>query len=213
MLEIKPIEQEYPTFDISTDEGKFRITYGGNGDLYWIYWEKDDNEPEIKSFTITKENYYFYSLLDELYESIKEVNFIPIIESDFCLRYCETAEQIQELYSEHERWRKIDKIIRDENGLFNNEIIKWHSDETTYDKASVLTIKKEIETFLITFQKSNEESYNDTYGVRIRNSGSRYTPFNIPFNIMYKKMFDYDWNNPQIHIEEYVYQKKLEKKL
>ena len=53
-------------------------------------------------------------------------------------------------------------------------------------------------------------------GIRFRNSGSRYDPFNIVFMRMFLKLQQVDDINDfghQIHIEEFLYQKRLLKKL
>ena len=66
----------YYTFKIQTDEGVFEISFQNNLDLYWRYINKKYilNEPEEKEFYITKENYFLYSLFEELYNNIKNNN-------------------------------------------------------------------------------------------------------------------------------------------
>ena len=78
MMKIDRINTDFgPWFNISTDEGVFRILYGGNLDLYWDCYCNGNilNSPLEKVFYITKENYFFYSLIDEIYNGIK--NFEP----------------------------------------------------------------------------------------------------------------------------------------
>ena len=60
----------YDVFDIITDDGTFEISYENNLDLYWryIYTNSIDKERNTKTFKITKENYYLYSLFLELYQ-------------------------------------------------------------------------------------------------------------------------------------------------
>ena len=59
--------------------------------------------------------------------------------------------------------------------------------------------------------KCKDNSIYKSYSVRIRNSGSRYGYFNVIFMRMYNKLCQYEPNFHQIHIEEYMYQKKLTK--
>lgn len=77
-----------------------------------------------------------------------------------------------------------------------------------------LTITKE-ESFKVIFEKSkkSQDGIFITYTIRFRNSGSRYNPFNINFMQMYNSLKEYDPNNHQIHIEEYLYKQNKLKKL
>lgn len=53
-------------------------------------------------------------------------------------------------------------------------------------------------------------------GIRFRNSGSRYEPFNMVFMRMFlqlQKVDDISDYGHQIHIEEYLYKKSLVKKI
>ena len=69
--------------------------------------------------------------------------------------------------------------------------------------------KIDEDTFKLTFKKGiYSEVPIQTFSIRISNSGSRYEPFNTVFMSMYKKLKEYDFNNHQIHIEEYLYNKK-----
>ena len=69
----------YDKFKITTNEGSFNIMFGGNLDLYWSYWPKENirDWPLFKTFTITKENYFLYQKVDELYIRIKEQRPYP----------------------------------------------------------------------------------------------------------------------------------------
>ena len=95
--------------------------------------------------------------------------------------------------------------------LFQNDIIKWYSDDMPLENASSLEIKKQEDTYSITFFQGKEEYDFPTYSVRFRNSGSRYHPYNFAFMSMYNALSEYDSNYHQIHIEEYLYNKKLQK--
>lgn len=201
-------------FIISTEEGKFEISFQGNLDLYWrnIYQGNVLEQPESKSFTITKENYYLFSLFKELYENIKNCNIFKVYEDDNSL--CENDEEIELHHLKKIELNNELKSREDCNPerLFLNGIIEWHCDDFFYDKASILMIKKEEDTFIVKFEKSKVEDIFLTYSVRLRNSGSRYDPFNLFFMRMYLNLVNYEPDFHQIHIEEYLWQKKLQKK-
>ena len=205
MLEIKKSRNShgYDVFDIVTDNGTFEISYENNLDLYWryIYHNSLDKEDNQKEFKITKENYYLYSLFCELYDAIKEKKpyktFPSIIDEDL-------------------RNKKLNYYGGYE--LYNDKIITWYSDDfAEFANASNFSIKKEKDYFLVTFTKSKTEYCNGfvfpTYSVRIRNSGSRFSPFNNTFMGMYQKLKEYDSEYHQIHIEEYLYEEKTKKRV
>ena len=72
MVEIKKTKdvEGYDRFKITTENGSFDIMFGGNLDLYWYYWPEENYKdwPLAKTFTISKENYFIYQKLDELYK-------------------------------------------------------------------------------------------------------------------------------------------------
>lgn len=175
----------YDTFVIKTDSGSFEILFAPNYDLYWRYLSEKNilEDKSIQEIIITKENYFIYEQFYKLYESIKN-NKVSYDDESYFDAY--------------------------ENELFKNEIIEWYSDELPIDIASKLTIKKDNETFKITFEKSKKacEGIFITYTIRFRNSGSRYNPFNINFMKMYNELKEYNPDYHQVHIEEYLYKKK-----
>lgn len=185
MFEVKKSKIEsgyYFSFDNGSHE--LEIFFAGNLDLYWNirnkYFVPVLDDTLTKTFIITKENYYIYSLFEKLYHDIKNYDY--------------KSEGYTEQYK----------------SLFHNNIIKWHSDEITYDDASFVTLKKEEESFVITFHKSKEVDLSyKTYAIRFSNNGSRYSPLNIIFMRMYQELIKYDPNYHQVHIEEYIYQKKF----
>ncbi len=215
MLEITKGKNEHGyIFTILTDEGKFDISFAGNLDLYWGY-VYDGNLleiPNVKKFKITKENYYLYSLFEELYEDIKNCNIFTLDESD--IFFCETGEEIEnrriEIESLNDDLRKSESY--NPNRLFRNGNIEWHCDDFPYEESSVVKIAKKEDTFIVTFEKSKIKDIYLTYSVRFRNSGSSYAPFNMVFMKMYNKLIEYNPEYHQIHIEEYLYQKRKKHK-
>lgn len=202
MLEIKKSKNmhNYDIFDIMTDNGTFEIAYENNLDLYWryIYPETIDKADDEVSLTITKENYFLYSLFNELYDAIK--NYTP---------YSNFPYEIEDRYEK--------KRVYGNKPLYQNGEIRWYSDDfASFDNASNFSIQKVKDLFIVIFTKSKTEDFNGchfpTYSVRIRNSGSRFEPFNIPFMSMYHKLKEYNNDYHQIHIEEYLYNKRRVKR-
>ena len=204
MIEIKRSVNShgYDVFDIVTNDGTFEISYENNLDLYWryIYQGSIDKVTNTKIFKITKENYYLYCLFIELYQAIKEKKpyktFPAYIDE-------ELRNKKLKYYGGYE--------------LYKDNTITWYSDDfAEFTNASNFEIKKEKDYFLVTFVKSKTEHFNGfifpTYSVRIRNSGSRFDPFNNTFMGMYQKLKEYNPEYHQIHIEEYLYKKRVLKK-
>ena len=198
MLKIEKYKNgEYDAFIITTNEGEFCISFQNNLDLYWSYLHKRSilDTPNSHTFKITKENMFFYNLIDTLYNDIKE-NKLRIVGEDSIYQYS---------------YRIPDKLHK---SLFIDNEIRWHCDDFYYDVASVLKIKEENKEYHITFEKSKDDNfYRPSYSIRIRNSGSRYSPYNIIFMRMYRALCEYNYDYHQIHIEEYLYNQKKVKKL
>ena len=184
----------YDVITIYTEEGSFNISYQGNLDLYWDinYTGKYRDVPEVKTFIITKENYYLYSSLEQLYKAIKEKKpFGNGIYDDL------KEKKYDDKYFPYKLWK--------------DNKIEWHSDDFRYDEASILTISKEKESFKIEFKRSTNKTYIPTHSIRFRNSGSIYDPYNATFMNMYNRLRQYDFDYHQIHMEEYLYNQKKKK--
>lgn len=215
MLELeKQIDENgYYTFTFITLEGKFQISFQNNLDLYWRYLHKNIilEEPNTKEFFITKENYQIYSLFEELYNAIKDSN--PYSGYTF---FTPRSFYFHDYEEEKDKQETFVPNNPHPNNLYKDDIITWCSDDyASMEKSSNFSIEPIEDGFKITFKKS-EPQYDcgmpfETYTVRIRNSGSRYNPYNIAFMKMYQDLKEYEPTN-QIHIEEYLYeQKKLAK--
>lgn len=204
MVEIKKTKdvEGYDRFKITTENGSFDIMFGGNLDLYWYYWPEENYKdwPLAKTFTISKENYFIYQKLDELYKNIKEQK--PYQSKD---ENSSTAFDSSKLINESPSAQYSYK------NLFQNGIIKWYSDDAPLEEASMLEIKYQEDKYIITFHQGKEDFGFPTYTIRFRNSGSRYEPYNLAFMNMYNSLSEYNPNYHQIHIEEYLYNKKLRK--
>ena len=204
MVEINKIKdvEGYDRFKITTENGSFDIMFGGNLDLYWYYWPEEDFKdwPLAKTFTISKENYFIYQKLDELYKNIKEQK-----------PYRFKDENVSTVFDSSKLINESPSAQYSYKNLFQNGIIKWYSDDAPLEEASMLEIKSQEDKYIITFHQGKEDFGFPTYVIRFRNSGSRYEPYNFAFMNMYNSLSEYDANYHQIHIEEYLYNKKLQK--
>ena len=204
MVEIKKTKdvEGYDRFKITTENGSFDIMFGGNLDLYWYYWPEENYKdwPLAKTFTISKENYFIYQKLDELYKNIKEQK-----------PYQSKDENVSTVFDSSKLINESPSAQYSYKNLFQNGIIKWYSDDAPLEEASMLEIKSQEDKYIITFHQGKEDFGFPTYVIRFRNSGSRYEPYNFAFMNMYNSLSEYNPNYHQIHIEEYLYNKKLQK--
>lgn len=204
MVEINKIKdvEGYDRFKITTENGSFDIMFGGNLDLYWYYWPEENYKdwPLAKTFTISKENYFIYQKLDELYKNIKEQK-----------PYQSKDENVSTVFDSSKLINESPRSQYSYKNLFQNDIIKWYSDDAPLEEASMLEIKSQEDKYIITFHQGKEDFGFPTYAIRFRNSGSRYEPYNLAFMNMYNSLSEYNPNYHQIHIEEYLYNKKLQK--
>ena len=195
------------------DNDKYLVfTFGGNGDLYWTFMNHSVDDIDY-SFTITKENFEVYKLFVELFDDIKNINLYDFDENLFMFEKLE--EKIKYRLYNYSHYNELYDA--------ENDIITWHSDETSWKLSNILKIKKEDNTFKLEFytqpyiQGYDEDFHSIRYiKIRFRNSGSLYAPFNNIFMKMYNKMSQiddiYDFGH-QIHLEEYLFQEEKAKKL
>lgn len=205
MIEIEKIKngRGYDFFTINTDDGKFFISFQGNLDLYINYESKNLlKETAEKTFILTKENYYLYSLFSKLYDDIKNCNVYDEneIKDDNIWGFGFTNAQLNEEIRNQEE--------RNPYRLFQNNKVEFHSDDFDYEESSVLYIENNNDEITLTFKKGQNDLHMPTFAIRICNSGSRYNPFNILFMNLYNKLSEYDPTYHQIHMEEYLYELK-----
>ena len=195
-MEVKKIKNDMGCYDfwLENDDKKLTILYGGTLDLYFILSVKKNIENKnIKiDFDITKENYEIYSLFDSLYNDILKGNI-------FDNGYFPKSNSFKNTYS-----LLVDK----------KKNINWISDNGLIEAEDMLIISKKDDIYRLSFFRNDKEldaGFKNPFGIsiRIRNSGSRYDPFNYVFMRMYNKMQEIDPNCHQIHFEEVLYTKKL----
>ena len=178
MLELKRSNDGsgFDKFKIKTDEGSFKIYLDSDLCLYWccnIPYGEDIKD--TYKYTITKDNTRVYSIFEQLYDSVVTKRPFKYFKYDDDRKY----------------------LYYDDNNLVKDSAIEWHSDDFTYDAASVLMIDKDIETdnLEITFNKS-KVVYDDispfsTFSVKISTGESRYDPYNATFVNMYEHLINY----------------------
>lgn len=181
---------------ITTEEGAFSISFEGKSGLYWRYTppkEKTSFNKNMHEFYITKENYFLYNLIDKLFIAIKEE--MPYLNCSY------------DVINRYMKYRPFG-----DEPVFIFDKIEWHSDDSSYDKANVLSIfKYDEDTYKIEFMK-NKGNNSSNFDVRFRTNGSRYWPFNLVFFNMYNDLLEYNRDYHQVHYEEYLYNEKVFKK-
>ncbi len=197
-MKIRKQDSKYGGRVFIYDKDKY-LTFllGGNGDLYISI--NSNIESNIHTFTITKENYELYSLFNDLFYDIENINIYDGISSY-------TKRNITNII-------KRNKIYDRENG-----VITWYSDETSFKVSNILKIIKEADYFVLEFSAQKSiEGYDEDYHtlnyipIRFRNSGSMYNPLNVIYMKLYNKLREIDdvyEDEHQIHIEEYLYIQK-----
>lgn len=224
-------EHGYNDFHIEKDNKILEIIFGGNGDLYWILdnnkidpvsyeeYKKELESPYQDIFVITKENYFIYQLFDELIQDIEDSRiYLPTInelelEFDFLGEDKKetSVERCNRLNEEHKNYFRY-KL------LFQDGVICWHSDEHIFEDADRVKIYRLNDEIILEFSRPPVKREEYIYrmprrtGVRFRNSGSTYDPYNIIFMRMFQKLQDYTPEYHQIHLEELEYQKRLLRK-
>ena len=183
------IENGLYSITLKKEEKSFKIVSMGNGDFYWVFYDKNEKDINDRSgsFEITKENYQIYQIFEELYDEVKNSKIFN--EESF----------------DKER-KNYFQEVSNYNDLFRDGIITWVCDEIGHiENTNLVKIYKNEDSYTIEFLLNDKEYYG--HSIRFRNSGSYYRPYNIIFNRMFDKLKDYEDENRQIHIEEYLYEK------
>ena len=188
-------ENKYDTFLFKRNDNKeFIITFANNLDLYFCLYNFNDES----YFRIDKDNYVIYELFDKLYNDIKNCN---IFDNN------ETKERYLKYIDRYE-YKK----------LFKDNIITWKCDDYPDELAPSFNIIKEEDAYIIKFNpciidKDIDYRYPHIFtnyiSIRIRNSGSKYDPFNYIFMRLYNSLSNLDEHDlEQVHLEEYLFNEK-----
>ena len=203
------------------------IHFEGNLDLYFTLHKLECGT----TFLIGKDNYEVYQIFDELYKSVLNGYEYKITDQELkSLRWeCEAFDgdysiELKKLIKRREEMRKLNLRIAKDQGLIEEDKIIWRSDDFPKDIAPYFVIHKLSNAYQLEFvlpevdRKLNfEESglildykYKNWINVRLRNSGSRYEPFNGAFMRAFNKLRNLDSEYHQIDIEECMIDKEMD---
>jgi hypothetical protein len=183
-MQIKRIQNSMGNFyDYSLIDGdkELRIFFARNYDLFFILDNHTllSNENIEMDFNITKEDYDLYLIFDKAYN-----RFVTSKNNNLNYSFL------------HDFYQLVDED--------NN--INWISDEGPVDIEDKLVISKEEDSFRLRFIRSDKNyDYNNSgICIRVRNSGSRYNPFNCIFMELYDNLQSIDPLYRQINLYEYL---------
>ncbi len=178
------------TIIIKEDDKELIISCMGNLDLYWILKGKNLNQQLTGGsdfFTITKENYKLYSLIETL--------FIDIENEKLCC-----SNKKNEIYDP--KTKKITWYSDETSSVVSNILTIEQKDETFIFGFHT---QQYVEGY------SRDIKSKNLVSIRFSNSGSKYDPYNQFFMKMFDEMQSLDDRmdiGHQIHIEEYIYSNK-----
>ena len=207
----KSFNNGYGCITLTNGKKKLIIEYAPNLDLYFVV--EDTSE-----FVITKEDYQIYELFSKLYETIISADVFN--QSSFNYYMSEFLGHFGNKFISYEDYSKMNErkfeIIKKQDyytNLVNEGKIVWKCDDYPHDIGPSFEISKCTDIIKITFDKGDTEKQDlfhpkNRTTVRIRTSGSAYNYFYIPFMMLFKELKELVLIN-QIHIEEYLYTKKL----
>ena len=174
---------------LSRGDDRLEIAFLGNQDLYFVL----DNYEQRKDFVVGKDNFEVYEAFDKLYDKISKgllYNF------------------------------KMSRTPSD-LGLMQGDKIVWKSDDYSEDVAPYFSIEKGENAYVVSFNKPepqreldfDERLFLDYPGcsVRLRNSGSRYEPFNIDFMYLFRALKEINPDVHQIDVEEVIIDQEVAK--
>lgn len=199
------VNKEDNTVMLIHDNKKLSIYFSDSGDLYWNIDDMQNNNKYI-CFEITKENYFVYEIFESLYYDVINRNIYHVDEDDIkkCRRYKELIELYQKIKEKNNSYDLKNKY----NRLVNDGVINWISNDKYIGNSNVLRIIKVDDTIFLEFVIMNN-NYNF---IKFNNNRNCYKPFNMCFMKHFRNLYNYDFSNPQIHIEEWLYQQKKLKK-
>ena len=219
----------YYNIELQRDSDKtLSIFFGGNLDLYFSL----ENFKSDPTFVIGKDYFEIYALFDKVYQDVINADIYGNIteeEIDHIIFMSEMNkkdyhEEIEKELKRREKYKKDLKKCHQYKSLVQDGVIIWRSDEYFDEIAPFVKIKKQENAFILEFEKPNipNEYKNDAdlmlmdprrITVRFRNSGSRYDPFNIIFMKLYQGLCTLDYEYHQIHIEEYLLDSKIKRRV
>ena len=166
-MTLKNLERDLKSIFLEDDNGMVSISYLGTLDLYWNYIPKNAKMQDIDSavFEIKKSEKVLYPIFLKLYRAIKYSR--PFSNSIF--EYPDNHKKLAPYY------------CSDYIGLYKDGVVCWASDDDPIEKANKFEIWQTNTSIMLKFYKGNPEWDRPSFFVRLRNSGSRYHPFNAAF--------------------------------
>lgn len=199
---------------------EFIITFGGNLDLYFTL----NNFLEDPTFYIGIDNYELYKIFDTLYKDVMSGNVLSDEEDNDLFTLFDEEESLEEKIKRNEEYQRRALDLAHRTGLITDDTIVWISDDYPHDVAPYFKIERLDNAYKISFllppkprNLRGEEryifsDYEDGYvSIRLRNDGSTYQIFNVPFMKVFNSLLEMELDNPQIHMAEYLLDKELEK--
>jgi len=205
---------------------ELNIDFSGALDLHFAL----KNCKENNTFIIGKDNYGVWLLFDKLYKEVMSgqvFNPISDLEINMLIDECELMDEdyheaLKEKILKYEENKKQELKNGIRTGLIADDNIIWRCDDFDIEVAPYVIIEKTNEIYKLTFDVPKFERKLDTFeesllkdkntiSVRIRNSGSRYYYFNGPFMRLFHSLQELATDIPQISIDEYLIDKKLER--
>ena len=191
--------------EICNGSKKLIMSYGGNLDLSFSCYDSDNYIRGKIDFEITKDSYLLYELFDELYNDIKNCNIFKYSIDDFSFY---DKESIDDIFIESESLNDMFRNRKVYNDIFDGWQVRWYSDD---ESCNLLTITPGEDKYILEFITGIKVFYLDEFSIRFRNSGSRYDPFNFLFMNLYNKIISGNYDFNQVHINEYVRRRVMEK--
>ena len=174
---------------LSRGDQHLDISLQGNMDLYFSLNDYEKNN----TFVIGKDNHEVFDAFDELYNSIMGGKVVGL----------------------------DSKRKARQTGLIKGKKLILQSDDCELDAAPFLEIERLGNAYLLKLdnkESARQLAWTEEFGlgfstltVRLRNDGTNYDPLNIQFMELFNKLRDIDTNAHQIHMDEYLIDRQLEK--
>lgn len=174
---IEKKNNDYGTFNINIVNGDRKLSIFQSGADYTFGCKYlDYRRISDIDFMIPNDD-ILYPLFDSLYTSIISGDVLGEGKSD---------KESLEKYASRKRYTAYQSLVSDDT-------ISYASDATPIKVPNILKIIKTEEGILLVFTSINDKDFPYpknpfSIDVEVRQSGSRYDPFHIPFNHLFKKL-------------------------
>ena len=139
-----------------------QLSYEGNGDLSWSI-RTDNSNTKAVSFHVN------YDSDPKLYDVIDDISKLIIGNHN------KDASSNSKIYTDIEK-----------TGNRDSKIIKWISDDTSFEKANTVIMYKKENDYILEFTRNNE-MYHEL-AVKCKMNSPRYDSFYAPFMYAYRRL-------------------------